>query len=131
MATLVEHEKDPKAVKNEDCVMQRLINHQPQGRLTPIAPLSDGILRSEAIGLLFGASDPPNILAFGTFVVSQDSRLQQRLHEELRSAWPDVHGSIPSYQALRQLPFLVSHPTFCLYKPDEESLTAANHEIRR
>ncbi|KAM4065742.1 cytochrome p450 [Hirsutella rhossiliensis] len=108
VADLVRLEKRQTAQKNADCIMQRLINAHLRSESKMATPLSDAVLRSEAFGvLLAGGFDQANILAFGTFMTSQDPQLQKRLYEELQSAWPDVRTSVPPYEILRHLPLLV------------------------
>lgn len=109
MAALIQHENDQSTHKNMDCMMQRLMNAHLHSKSESSTPLSDAVLQSGAeVTMWGGVIDLSNILPFGTFMVSQDSQLQQRLYEELKSTWPDLHTPIPSYDVLRQLPLLVS-----------------------
>lgn len=109
MAALIQHENDQSTHKSVDCMMQRLMNAHLHNKSESSAPLSDAVLQSEAeVTMWGGILDLSNILPFGTFMVSKDSQLQQRLYEEVKSAWPDLRNPIPSYDTLRQLPLLVS-----------------------
>ncbi|KAH8662492.1 cytochrome P450 [Xylariales sp. PMI_506] len=102
---LVRHEKDPKTPKREDSMMQRMINADLTGIQTE--PFSDAVLATEAMMTMFGGVlDLTNILSFGTFMVSQDSDLQQGVYDELKAAWPNPRDTVPSYEVLRQLPLL-------------------------
>ncbi|RYP90229.1 hypothetical protein DL770_003650 [Monosporascus sp. CRB-9-2] len=104
---LVRHEKDPNTPTNINCMLQRLMNGHLDSKSESSTPLSDEILATEAEVTMFGGViDLANIAPFGTFMVSQDSQFQQRLYEELKSAWPDRNRPVPSYEVLRHLPLL-------------------------
>ncbi|TWU70990.1 hypothetical protein ED733_000684 [Metarhizium rileyi] len=114
ISQLVEHEKNHIGPKSKDCVMQRLLNAHRDSESKIAIPTPDATLRSEAVGFtLAGTADPPNILAFGTFMAARDSEMQKGLYKELRAIWPDLRSPAPSYNLLHQLPLLVSggiHP---------------------
>ena len=115
MAELVRHEQGQSPSKNVDCMMKRLMTAHLQSKSESSIPLSDAVLQSEAeVTMWGGIIDLSNIAPFGTFMVSRDSQLQQRLYEELKSAWPDLHTPVPSYDVLRHLPLLVCCPLFCI-----------------
>ncbi|XP_044722102.1 cytochrome p450 domain-containing protein [Hirsutella rhossiliensis] len=115
---LVQHEKHSKTAKNTNCLMQRFINAHLESKSQNTVPLSEVVLEDETILTMYGGIvDLANIVPFGTFMVSEDSRLQQRLYEELKSVWPDRSASVPSYEVLRHLPLLavVSAPSYFVH----------------
>ena len=90
-------------------MLQRLINAHRERKPEGVKPLSDTVLASEAVVTMWGGIiDLSNIVPFGTFMISQDLQLQQRLYEELKSTWADLNTPVPSYEILRHLPLLVS-----------------------
>ena len=106
---LVRYEKDQNTPKNMDSMLQRLINAHLESKLEGATPFSDVVLASEAVVTMWGGIiDLSNIVPFGTFMISQDLQLQQRLYEELKSTWADLNTPVPSYEVLRHLPLLVS-----------------------
>jgi hypothetical protein len=108
---IVHHEKDSSTPKNSNSMMQRLMNSHRDDKAESTTPLSDEILATEAEVTMFGGViDLANIVPYGTFMVSQDVQLQQDLHDELRSIWPDRKTLVPSYEILRHLPLLVYSP---------------------
>lgn len=72
-------------------------------------PLPESALLDEAVGVMHGGVlDISNILPYGTFHLAQDLKAQQKLYEELKGVWKNPADSIPSYEVLRKLPYLVS-----------------------
>ncbi|KAK5992629.1 Cytochrome P450 monooxygenase ppzG [Cladobotryum mycophilum] len=103
----LEHEKDPNTPKNVDSMIQRLLNAHLDSKSDSTQPHSDNVLLSEVEVTMWGGMiDLSNIFPFGTFMVSRDLMLQQRLYEELKSLWSDLNTPVPSYTVLRELPLL-------------------------
>ncbi|KAL2061094.1 hypothetical protein VTL71DRAFT_9146 [Oculimacula yallundae] len=107
MATLVQHEQDPSKPKNPDSMMQRLMTSHLDSKSDDSTPLSNTVLEAEATVTMWGGIlDLSNILPYGTFMIAQDKILQSRLHDELRTVWPDFKTEVPSYEVLRELTLL-------------------------
>jgi hypothetical protein len=65
-------------------------------------------LTSECMGTMFGGViNLANMLPYGTFCACENEALQEQLHDELKSVWPDADSAIPSYESLTALPLLV------------------------
>lgn len=66
-----------------------------------------GSLYEEAQALMFGGADTVgNTLMLGAFHLLQNPDKTEKLKEELRTAWPDLHGREPKLRELEGLPYL-------------------------
>ena len=71
--------------------------------------LSREHLLQEAKNLIFAGTDTTaNTLYVGFWQLMQRQTLQPRLRDELRSIWPELDGTPPTYEALSSLPLLTA-----------------------
>ncbi|KAL4879870.1 cytochrome P450 [Aspergillus karnatakaensis] len=66
-------------------------------------------LYEESQALMFGGADTTGAtLMHGSFYILSRREVYGTLKEELRAAWPDVHGSAPTWEELERLPYLTA-----------------------
>lgn len=92
----------------KDTFLHRLATISSDGRIMADGTaLSESILVEEVMStMLGGIIDMANALPYGTFCISQDEKLQDKVFQELQSVWPDSSDPVPDYDILRQLPIL-------------------------
>ncbi|KAJ5290959.1 cytochrome P450 [Penicillium angulare] len=92
----------------KETFLHRLATRSLDGRFVADGTaLPESILIEEALSTMLGGTlDMANALPYGTFCVSQNEELQEKIFQELKSVWPDSSTTLPDYDTLRHLPLL-------------------------
>lgn len=94
-------------------------------------PPSAHDLNEEALTLLTAGNDTTaHAMILGTYMICNTPEVQIRLNEELRSAFPDMNGSI-TYERAKNLPYLVGGLYFISFTPFPEDLISFEKFITR